>query len=112
MAEGQYPKSDGDIFYAKDANMAYYQAALASTIVNGGVNATTSATLIKASNSSRKGILLKNHSGSTVYIGLSGVTVATGRKIEIGRSIYLNNKEAIYGITSSGTGDVRYLEAV
>jgi len=44
--EGEYPKTDGDVYYGKDANMSYYQAALAETMNQASVNITSADTTI------------------------------------------------------------------
>ena len=109
--EGQYPKIDGDVFYGKDANMSYYNGTLSSTLNHASINVGTSATAIKAANTSRQSILIKNTGTATVYLGPSGVTTGDGYLLAYGKSIILYHKEAIYGITASTTEDVRYLEA-
>jgi len=111
MASGEYPKADGEVYYGKDTNMAYYQGALAGTLNHASVDISTSAEVIKAANSSRKSILIYNNGSAVIYIGLSGVTTGTGWKLNSGDSLFLYNQEDIYGITSSGTADIRYLEA-
>ena len=109
--EGQYSKADGDTLYGKDVNISYFQGSAASTLNHASVDCNTTATLIKAANTSRKGILIKNNSSSeNVYIGLSGVTTSDGYELEAGEEKYFYHKEAVYGITASGTVDVRYLE--
>jgi len=109
--DGVFPKVDGDIMYGRDANMAYFQAVLSDTLNHASVNIADSATEIKAVNTSRKCILLKNNGSVTVYIGEDNtVTTLTGYPLEAGESIYIYDTEAVYGITASGTGDIRYLE--
>lgn len=107
---GEYPKSDGDIYYGKDANIAFYQGFLSATLNFAAVSVTTSDTVIKAANASRKSILLCNNGAATAYIGTTGVAVATGFPLESGRYLYLVDASAVDGITSAGTADIRYWE--
>jgi hypothetical protein len=115
MAEGLFPKADGQVYYAKDANMAYYQAALAGSMWNKAVNVASgaSATQIVAGNNSRKSILIMNVGPSSASIGSSNVTssgTTTGYPLSVGGRLYLNNKGEIYGNTLTGSTDIRYLE--
>lgn len=75
---------------------------------------TTTATLLIPGNSNRTGLTLVNAGSVTVYIGKhSGVTTATGFPIASGDSIEIEAlTENLYGITSSGTGDIRMAETV
>lgn len=108
---GVYPKSDGEIYYGLDANMAYYQSAYGTVLNHASVDVNNSATLIKASNTARKCILIKNNGTSTLYIGTTNaVTIADGYPIEASESIYFYFKDAVYGITASATIDIRYME--
>ena len=114
MTVGKYPKSDGEIFWARDANMAYYQGALANTMNYGSQTVTTSATLVVNSNVNRRGFLLRNLGAETIYVGGSTVTGSTGASLLPNKCVYLKGggaTQAVYAITSSSTSDVRYLEA-
>ena len=108
--EGYYPKTDRDVFYGKDANIAYYDGLLSDTLNYANVSVTTAATLIKASNSSRKSILIFNNGSAILYVGITGVTASTGYEVLADHAIYLVVTDAVYGITSAGTSDVRYIE--
>ena len=108
---GEYPKADGDVYYGKDANMSYFNATLTSTLNYGNISVGTTATLIKATNSSRKSILIRNNGSATLYIGgNNAVTTSNGHGVIAGQSIYVKDQDEIYGIVASGTLDVRYLE--
>lgn len=109
--EGEFPKTDGDIYYGKDANMTYYQADGASTLNYSNISVTTSATLIKASNSSRKRILIRNLHSVSIWIGDSGVLTTDGFELKPKECIVLWDTAAIYGIVLADTADIRYLEA-
>ena len=108
--QGEYPKADGDIYYGQDANMSFYQGALSDLINYGNIDVLATATLIKAANPLRKSILIRNNGYQNIYVGAAGVTPATGKKIPSGETRYILDKDAIYGITDSGTVDTRYLE--
>lgn len=111
MTTGVYPKTDGEIYYGKDANMAYFQASLGTSNLISSINVSNISTLIILANASRKSILLKNAGTSTIYIGkTNAVTTSTGFPINAGESYYFYTKEAIYGITASTTEDVRFIE--
>jgi len=110
--EGEYPKVDGDIFYGKDANIAYYGELNSATMNYGAVTVlTASVTTIKAANTNRKVILIRNNGSENVYIGgTSGVSTASAYTIPVGENIKLFTQATIYGITTTNTVDVRYLE--
>jgi len=77
----------------------------------GNVDIGTSATLIKAANIDRKGILIRNYGSISIYIGDNAVTTSNGYELEAGKCIYLKDTEAIYAVASTGTVDTRYMEA-
>jgi len=108
--EGEYPKVDGDVYYAKDANIAYYQELNSATMNYGAVSVLVTATIIKAANTIRKAILIRNHGSASIYIGADNtVTTATGQILIPGESIKLFTKNVIYGIGTETT-NIRYLE--
>lgn len=72
---------------------------------------TSTATLIVASNSIRKSILIRNIGAVDIYIGTSAVTTANGFLLKANESIGLDrNTAAIYGRTASTSGTVSILE--
>lgn len=76
----------------------------------GNTACTTGATSILAANYERKGFVLSALDG-TVYLGGSGVTTSTGFPLATGQSISSSAfLGAVYGITASGTVNVRYWE--
>ena len=112
MAEGVYPKADGEVYFGKDANMNWYQGALAGTLNHASVDMADTEVLIIAANANRKTLLITNNGSNTVFLGATGLADTDGFPIEVGQSILLYNQEAVYGICSSGeTSDIRYLEA-
>ncbi|RMD51192.1 hypothetical protein D6827_02690 [Candidatus Parcubacteria bacterium] len=78
-------------------------------ITNGTKSISSTATQITTSASGTY-ILLSNISGTTIYIGGSGVTTSTGLPIynNTERMIYISDPSQLYGITSSGTATLRY----
>jgi len=110
--EGKFPKNDGDIYYAKDANSSYYQAALSTTAAYDAVTVTSSATVIVTENNARKKILIRNIGADTIYIGEAGVTVTTGIPLDSNVCIVLNTSDAISGIVSSTSSEIRYIEVL
>lgn len=80
------------------------------TLAHNAVSCTGTATLIKAANYERASITVRAIDG-TVYIGGASVTSSTGFPIYIGESYtFQAHLGAVYGITSSGTTIVRYIE--
>jgi len=110
--EGKYPKIDGDIYYAADANQSYYQGTLSTTADYGDVTITSSSTSIVSADADRKRILIRNIGSYTVYVGVSGVTTSTGTPLDPNVCIVLNTDDAIFGITSSTSSEIRYLEVL
>jgi len=87
------------------------------------VSVTTSATVLKAKNRDRIGLILDNQSSSTVWVGDdTSLTASTGIALyakdklifdfEGGPSYQFAVRGDIYGIVSSGTADVRVFEVV
>lgn len=80
------------------------------------VSVTTSATRLDtgaANNPQGSAIGVYNNGASTVYLGGSGVTTATGFPLAAGTSLSVDLKESgdvLYGIVVSGTVEVRTLE--
>jgi len=82
-----------------------------SSISTGQVSVGTLATIIVASNSSRRSVIIRNQGATDMYIGNSGVTTSNGLLIKAGESIFLDrNTAAIYGIVSSGSTTAGYLQ--
>lgn len=111
-SEGKFPKADGDIYYGKDANMTYYNAALSTTGSYNGVTISSSITSIVSSAATRKKILIRNVGDYTVYIGDNTVTATTGTPLDSNVCIVLNTDDAIYGIATGSDTSVRYLEVL
>ena len=74
---------------------------------------TTSASMLLAGNSNRTGLTIYNVGEVTVYIHkYSGVTAANGFPIPADSFLEVEGlTEDLYGITASGTGDLRIAEA-
>lgn len=76
------------------------------------VSVGNTATQIVASNSERRYVIIINNSNKTVYIATdNSVTTSNGLPILKKAGMIIDQTEVnIYGIVSSGTADVRYLE--
>lgn len=79
------------------------------------VSVTTSATALNSTPTdsvSGSAILVHNIGATTVYLGGSGVTTATGAGLASGErlAVDLNFGESLYGIVASGTVECRVLE--
>lgn len=75
---------------------------------------TTAATLLLAANASRTTALLANNGTQTVYLGVAN-TVTTANGVPLAPGATLTDETttgAWWGITASGTGDVRVVEVV
>lgn len=72
---------------------------------------TTSASVVLAANSSRVTAMIQNVGTVDVYLGPSGVTTSTGLLLEAGATLTDDlSTSAWYGITASGTADLRVCE--
>jgi len=86
-------------------------SALSTSITTSQVVVSNSATLIKASNTSRRSLIIRNHGSVAVYVGNSGVTTSIGMILNQYDALSFDkNTAAIYGITSSGTSTVSFVE--
>lgn len=84
-----------------------------TTILTGQVTVTTSATPIVASRAGRSSVVIINVTGtSSVFVGPSGVTTSNGQVIPgaLGAGVSIDGSAAIFGIVSSGTQVVSYME--
>jgi len=76
------------------------------------VGAGVGGTLIRAINLNRRSIIVRNQDAQAdMYVGVNGVTIATGLLVKAGESLTLDrNTAAIYGITAAANIVVGYLE--
>jgi len=76
------------------------------------VGAGAGGTLIRAINPNRRSIIIRNQdTQADMYIGINGVTIATGLLVKALESVTLDrNTAAIYGITAAANIVVGYLE--
>lgn len=82
----------------------------APSLSHGNTACTTTATSILAANYERKGLVIQATDG-TVYLGGASVTTSTGFPLATGQSFSSSAfLGAVYGITASGTVNVRYWE--
>lgn len=108
--EGVFPKSDGWVFYASEAN-SIYDAPKVATGQFSNTSITTSATLIVGAVSTRKELLIENCGTAAVYLGTSGTTTTIGYPLLPGYTLALrrlDSPDAWYGIVATGTADVRF----
>lgn len=96
--------------------LAFFVPGIAFASQYGAVSVTGSATLIVNTSRGRAGVLICNNGSTTVFLGLdSTVTSSTGVPLG-GGSCYSGSsptevwKGPVYGITASGSSDVRYQE--
>lgn len=75
---------------------------------------TTSAMQLVSGNADRSSVLIQNVGSVTVFVSnLSTVTTSTGVSIAPNqRARFLGVQDQLYGITSSGTGDLRITESI
>lgn len=74
----------------------------------------STATLIVAQNTGRKAVVITNTSTTAIYIGnSSGVTTVNGQLLPgtVGASISIPSTSAVWGISSSSTATVSFLDA-
>ena len=88
---------------------------IAGRIVTSSTTVVNTATAIPSTAAvGRIHIIVKNNGASNVYLGNSSVTSSNGLPLEPGDVIAIDLKEEVvlYGITSSGSSDVRTLEGI
>jgi hypothetical protein len=97
---------------ATDANTQRVVQATGSTINTGQVSVGASATSIIAANANRIKLTIYNTGTTAVYVGNSAVTATTGSLLPgiVGYPVIIRCSAAIYGITSSGSQTVTYIE--
>jgi hypothetical protein len=77
------------------------------------VTVSSTATGLAPERASRAGIALFNNGAGVVYLGGPDVTAASGFPLPAGASFSEDgSRDAYYGVTASGTVDVRVLEIV
>lgn len=104
-----------DMTYGTVLGGAAQPVALRNGIATAGdVDVTSSATEIRPAARDRLGLILYNTSSDTVYIGFSSaVTASTGFPLAEDTSVTLDIVGGpVWGVTASGTADVRYIEVV
>ena len=97
-----------------DPNAPYYCSAFAGgTPATAQVTCTTAGTVsvLAAITGSKAGRFVSNTSGSTIYIGASGVSSSTGYALPTGTTIDLTKStSALYCATSTGTAVLSTLQ--
>jgi hypothetical protein len=109
MGKNDFAKVDGDCFFGSEANTGVY-GRKGSVTSYGNVTSGTTATMIKDSNIDRVTILIYNNdSAQTIYLGANTVTISNGYELFAGKTVSIEDVDAIYGV-GSGTADIRYIE--
>ena len=83
------------------------------SILGSTTSVTDSATEIPSSAlANRRTILIKNNGAQEIFLGPSGVTALTGYPLASGAEVGLEitDSVSIFGITASGSSDIRTLE--
>ena len=83
-----------------------------ATIATGQVSVAATATLIVAARSGRAKVLIVNHGSTDIYVGASGAATNTGALLlgVPGAVFEIETAAAVYGIASSGSQTVSYVE--
>lgn len=83
-----------------------------SGLATNQVTVAATATLIAPARATRNAITVTNLSTVDIYLGVSGVTAATGTLLlgAKGSSVTFPTVQAVYGISSTGSNLVSYLE--
>ena len=79
--------------------------------ISSQVSVSTTAVIIAPAANSYQNIYLHNLGGGAIFIGGSNVTTSNGYKLDNGDklSLIIGDREALYGIASSGTHNVGVL---
>lgn len=103
--------SEGDIFDNRLTVNTTLNIKSGDTLDNpAAVAVGVAATQIVAASSSRNSVeIFNNDATKTLFVGLAGVTLASGRPVAPQTSIGIDSGAAIFGITTSGTVDTRIL---
>lgn len=100
---------------ASSATLTVSDAALANTAVSAAAASitTTAASVATSALSNRKYLFVQNLGNRSIYVGPTGVTTATGLRLSPGSVLEARIGAAVtlFGITDSGTQDVRSLQA-
>jgi hypothetical protein len=72
-----------------------------STIANGHVTVTNSATEIRAATETQHCVTIVNYQTVPIYVGAATVTTSTGFRLDPGASLTLHTTAAVQGITSA-----------
>ena len=76
---------------------------------------TTAATqILSAGTAGKQSVIAKNYSGERIFVGgTNAVTVASGYPVEVGDELPMDLAGlGLWGITASGTSDIRILEGI
>lgn len=112
VADGDYAPllvdSSGRLQVVAGGTVSVSQASTAGNF--GAITVGTSATQIRAANTSRRSISIFNNGSVTVYVGYDNtVTVSNGMPIPPGGERELRVTSDVYGIAGTAGQDVRYI---
>lgn len=84
----------------------------AANLATNQVSVTNAATAIVAARAGRRAVMIINHGTTAVYIGGASVTTANGLFLTgtAGAAVSIPTTAAVYGIVSTGTQTVSYIE--
>lgn len=89
----------------------FISTAAGTSLASGVVAVGTSATVIRAANSSRQSLTIQNDGSADVFLGPASVAVASGFRLTPGGTVTIDkNTAALYGIVAAGSVNVRYLD--
>lgn len=97
---------------APTAGTARVVEATPATVNHGqiSVDSTAGGTLIRAADAGRKALVLHNEGTTTVWVGNTGLTTATGFPVLAGEKFTCEAGVAVYGIRAGAAEDVAYWE--
>lgn len=117
LAQSTYPtvaggRVAGVVVLACDTNGANCAPRPGGTLASGQVSVGTTSTQIVAARAGRSRVIISSAGGAVLYVGVTGVTTATGVYIgnAAGATITLETSAAVFGVIGTGTMTVSYIE--
>lgn len=106
-ADGDYASQTVDAY-----NRLWVNAGANVSISSSAASVTTTSALLVASTAGRRRIMVQNAGTKPIYVGASGVTTASGIKLNSGGSyeFELGPALALHAVADSGTQDVRVMQ--
>ena len=107
MAESEFPKTDGDVYYAYDVNKAGYQQY--ETFEQETLSVTTSSASVSYA-AERDTHLIKNVGSVTCYVNFDATATTDSYVLDPGSTLPIDtNATAIHAITASSTTTLRII---